>query len=78
MDQDDGTAVQLPLFPPQAGPEPEETDPLAEVGTYSSWVVYVDESGNYNTDTYTAEYRRSESQRNRMSGRHRCIANTPA
>jgi uncharacterized protein DUF3800 len=54
--QDDSGSVQLPLFPPHVGHEPEETDPLAEVGTYSSWIVYVDESGNYNTDTYTAEY----------------------
>lgn len=34
----------------------EEQTALAQASSFSNWVVYVDESGNYNTDTYTAEY----------------------
>lgn len=56
MAQDSIGSVQLPLFPPQATAPVEDETPLANASGFSNWVVYVDESGNYNTDTYSAEY----------------------
>jgi Protein of unknown function (DUF3800) len=55
---DDGkdNAIQLPLFPVRDTEPVSEDTPLANAGKYSKWIVYVDESGNYNTKTYTAEY----------------------
>lgn len=52
----DINSVQLPLFPPQSPTLAEEATALAKSGTFSNWVVYVDESGNYNTDSFTQEY----------------------
>lgn len=56
MAQDSDASVQLPLFPAQAPTAIEEETALSNASTYSNWVVYVDESGNYNTATYTEEY----------------------
>jgi len=54
---DDGNgAVQLPLFPAQRTAPIEEESALARASSFSNWIVYVDESGNYNTDTYAQEY----------------------
>lgn len=50
------TSAQLPLFPSPDATPIDEVTPLAKAGTYSKWIVYVDESGNYNTDTYEKEY----------------------
>ena len=54
--QDESSSVQLPLFPAQAAEPVEEETALAKASTFSNWIVYVDESGNYNTDTYAQEY----------------------
>lgn len=57
MAQDD-IAVQLPLFPASAPDThaPEEETALEKSSSFSNWIVYVDESGNYNADTYDKEY----------------------
>lgn len=56
MAQDGNSFVQLPLFPAQIAAPVEEETPLAKASTFSNWVVYVDESGNYNSGTYDQEY----------------------
>ena len=57
MAQDVTGAAQLPLFPGSFdAPVAEEETALEKASSFSSWVVYVDESGNYNTATYTPEY----------------------
>lgn len=56
MSEDGNSFVQLPLFPAQAAAPVEEATALQKASTFSNWIVYVDESGNYNTDTYTPEY----------------------
>lgn len=56
MAQEGSDPVQLPLFPAQVALPPEEQTALAQASQFSNWVVYVDESGNYNTDTYSNEY----------------------
>lgn len=53
---DDQSSVQLPLFPPPDTTTVKDQDPLSNSGTYSKWIAYVDESGNYNTDTYDKDY----------------------
>jgi Protein of unknown function (DUF3800) len=50
------TSAQLPLFPSPNATPIDEVTPLAKAGTYSKWIVYVDESGNYNTDTFEKDY----------------------
>lgn len=52
----ENSEAQLPLFAPPAEPAPEALTALQTAGTFSNWIVYVDESGNYNTDTYSAEF----------------------
>jgi len=54
----DDIAVQLPLFPASAPDThaPEEETALEKSSSFSNWIVYVDESGNYNADTYDKEY----------------------
>lgn len=56
MAQDENIYVQLPLFPAQPAPPAEEETGLEKASSFSNWIVYVDESGNYNTDTYSQEY----------------------
>lgn len=56
MAQDSSNSVQLPLFPAQTAAPIEEEIALAKASTFSNCIVYVDESGNYNTDTYSQEY----------------------
>lgn len=56
MAKSDENPAQLPLFPPPTDTPKEPVTALAKAGTYSNWIVYVDESGNYNTDTYEKEY----------------------
>ena len=53
---DDGIAVQLPLFPAHPAAPLEHDTALAQASRFGDWVVYVDESGNYNTKTYTDEF----------------------
>jgi Protein of unknown function (DUF3800) len=52
----DQTSVQLPLFPSPEAASVIQIDTIAKSSSYSKWIVYVDESGNYNTDTYDREY----------------------
>lgn len=54
--QDNSGSVQLPLFPAQIDTPLEEETALSKSSAFSNWVVYVDESGNYNTATYSQEY----------------------
>ena len=56
MAQNDSISTQLPLFPATSNVPFVETTALAKSAEFSDWIVYVDESGNYNTDTYTAEH----------------------
>lgn len=57
MAQDVGGAAQLPLFTsPTEQPPAEEETALTKSAGFSSWVVYVDESGNYNSDTYDKDF----------------------
>lgn len=57
MAQQESEPVQLPLFAAQGPivPAVEET-PLLQASEFSNWIVYADESGDYNTATYAAEY----------------------
>ncbi|MEO5772970.1 MAG: DUF3800 domain-containing protein [Sphingomicrobium sp.] len=55
MANEDNFAAQLPLFA-DGGAAPVEISAIVEAGRYSSWTVYVDESGNYNTATYDKEF----------------------
>jgi hypothetical protein len=52
----DENSDQLPLFPVRDFAPAEEITALASASAFSNWIVYVDESGNYNTDTYTPEF----------------------
>jgi Protein of unknown function (DUF3800) len=56
LDQDNDGTYQLPLFPSPTITPNSTSAPAANVSEFSNWIVYVDESGNYNTKTYTAEY----------------------
>lgn len=56
MAQDGNDSAQLPLFPVQPAAPVEEETALSKASAFSNWIVYVDESGNYNSDTYDQEY----------------------
>lgn len=56
LTQEASSPVQLPLFSPLPAVSDEVQTALAQASKYSNWVVYVDESGNYNTDSYTNEF----------------------
>lgn len=56
MDQEDSSPVQLPLFGSVTDQSREEVTPLEASGNFSNWIVYVDESGNYNSNTFDPEF----------------------